>query len=254
MRPKKHSGKLVHICCRKMISQADLKRIASLGQIKYRQKYAQFLVEGRKGVEEVFHSKLQIDTILATSEFCNQFQPQYPYELITTKEMKRLSQFVTPPGVIAVVNKFKSEDTALENGLNIVLDGISDPGNLGAIMRIADWYGLSKVWLSEDCVDETNPKVIASSMGSFTRVECFRAVDEIWQKAKHIWGADLNGVSIYEIDPPKEPFVLIMGSESHGIRESFAKKLTNRLTIPKRGHAESLNVAVSTGIIVDRLV
>lgn len=254
MRPKKHSGKLVHICCRKMISQADLKRIASLGQTKYRQKYAQFLVEGRKGVEEVFHSKLQIDTILATSEFCNQFQPQYPYELITTKEMKRLSQFVTPPGVIAVVNKFKSEDTALENGLNIVLDGISDPGNLGAIMRIADWYGLSKVWLSEDCVDETNPKVIASSMGSFTRVECFRAVDEIWQKAKHIWGADLNGVSIYEIDPPKEPFVLIMGSESHGIRESFAKKLTNRLTIPKRGHAESLNVAVSTGIIVDRLV
>jgi len=237
-----------------MISQADLKRIASLGQTKYRQKYAQFLVEGRKGVEEVFHSKLQIDTILTTTEFCKQFQPEYPHEVITSKDMKRLSQFVTPPGVIAVVNKPKPEKVALDEGLNIVLDGISDPGNLGAIMRIADWYGLSKIWLSEDCVDETNPKTIASSMGSFTRVQCLRAFDGIWQATRHIWGADLNGVSIYEMKLPKEPYVLIMGSESHGIREPYAQKLTERLTIPKRGHAESLNVAVSTGIIVDRIL
>ena len=85
-----HSGKLLHICCREMISQADLKRIASLGQTKYRQKYAQFLVEGRKGVEEVFNSKLEVDTILATTEFIDQYKPSYPYEIIAAKDMKRL--------------------------------------------------------------------------------------------------------------------------------------------------------------------
>ena len=142
----------------------------------------------------------------------------------------------------------------MQNGLNLVLDGIADPGNLGAILRIADWYGLTQIWLSEDCVDETNPKVIASSMGSFTRVSCIRGADAIWQKSAHILGADLNGTSLYEMKSPEEPFVLIMGSESHGIRDAFSQKITQRITIPKRGGAESLNVAVSTGIIIDRLI
>ena len=249
-----HSGKLLHICCREMISQADLKRIASLGQTKYRQKYAQFLVEGRKGVEEVLHSKLEVDTILATTEFIDQYNPSYAYEIIAAKDMKRLSQFVSPPGVIALVTKPTFKKPVLQNGLNLVLDGIADPGNLGAILRIADWYGLTQIWLSEDCVDETNPKVIASSMGSFTRVSCIRGADAIWQKSAHILGADLNGTSLYELKSPEEPFVLIMGSESHGIRDAFSQKITQRITIPKRGGAESLNVAVSTGIIIDRLV
>ena len=248
------SGKLVHICCREMISQADLKQIASLGQTKYRQKYGQFLVEGRKGVEEVFHSKLQIDTILATTDFFEQFKPVYPCEIISAKDMKRISQFVSPPGVIAVVRKTVLKNPQLENGLNLVLDGISDPGNLGAILRIADWYGLTQIWLSDDCVDETNPKVIAASMGSFTRVNCIRNKEDIWQKSENIWGADLNGNSIYEVGQPSGKLVLIMGSESHGIRQYYSEKLTGRLTIPKIGGAESLNVSVSTGIIIDRLM
>ncbi len=237
-----------------MISQADLKQIASLGQTKYRQKYAQFLVEGRKGVEEVFHSKLQIDTILVTTDFFEQFNPGYPCEIISAKDMKRISQFVSPPGVIAVVRKKVNENPKLQKGLNLVLDGISDPGNLGAILRIADWYGLTQIWLSDDCVDETNPKVIAASMGSFIRVDCIRKNEEIWQESKHIWGADLNGNSLYEVQQPLGEWVLIMGSESHGIRPNYAQKLTQRLTIPKIGNAESLNVSVSTGIIIDRLI
>ena len=168
--------------------------------------------------------------------------------------MKRISQFVSPPGVIAVVVKSIFKKPVLQNGLNLVLDGIADPGNLGAVLRIADWYGLTQIWLSEDCVDETNPKVIASSMGSFARVGCIRGADAVWQKSAHILGADLNGTSLYEMKSPEEPFVLIMGSESHGIRDAFAQKITQRITIPKRGGAESLNVAVSTGIIMDRLV
>ncbi len=248
------SIKIVHICCGKMISQADIKRIACLGQTKYRQKYGQFLVEGRKAVEEVFHSSLQIDTILATQEFFDKFQPKYDCSLIPNKDMKRLSQFVTPPGVIAVVNKAKNIPPILQNGLNLVLDGVADPGNLGAIMRVADWYGLTQIWLSDDCVDETNPKVIASSMGSFTRIRCIRNAEAVWQKASQILGADLQGESIYQIQVPETPFVLIMGSESHGIRDAYAAKLTKKLTIPKIGHAESLNVAVSTGIIIDRLL
>ncbi len=237
-----------------MISQADIKRFAGLGQTKYRQKYGQFLVEGRKAVEEVFHSSLQIDTILATQEFFDKFHPPYDCTLIPNKDMKRLTQFVTPPGVIAVVNKAQNSDPILQKGLNLVLDGVSDPGNLGAIMRIADWYGLTQIWLGEDCVDETNPKVIASSMGSFTRITCIRNADSVWQKAPHILGADLQGESIYQTQVPSTPFVLLMGSESHGIRESYAAKLTKRLTIPKIGQAESLNVAVSTGILIDRLL
>jgi TrmH family RNA methyltransferase len=237
-----------------MISQADLKRFASLAQTKYRQKYDQFLVEGRKAVEEVFHSKYQIDTILATEAFVAKYQPPFPFYTIPSKDMNRLSQFVSPPGIIAVVNKPKVTSATLQPGLNLVLDGIADPGNLGTILRIADWYGLRQLWLSDDCVDETNPKVIAASMGSFCRVTCLRNAESVWQTATSILGADLDGTSLYKIEVPTTPYVLIMGSESHGLRPAFAKTLTQRLTIPRIGLAESLNVSVSTGIIMDRLL
>lgn len=237
-----------------MISQADLKRFASLAQTKYRQKYDQFLVEGRKAVEEVFHSEFQIDTILATEAFVTKYQPPFPFQIIPAKDMNRLSQFVSPPGIIAIVNKTKAISARLEPGLNLVLDGIADPGNLGTILRIADWYGLRQLWLSDDCVDETNPKVIAASMGSFCRVKCLRNAESVWQTATSILGADLDGTSLYKMVVPITPYVLIMGSESHGLRPAFAQTLTQRLTIPRIGSAESLNVSVSTGIILDRLL
>jgi RNA methyltransferase, TrmH family len=238
-----------------MISQADLKRFASLRQTKFRQKYDLFLVEGRKVVEEVFHSDWEIDTILATHAFVEKHQPPYPYEVIPSKEMEKLSQFDTAPGVIAVVKSPNWPIPMLSKGLNVVLDGVSDPGNLGAILRICDWYGLSKIWLYGDCVDETNPKVIAASMGSFLRVPCYRNHHHIWQQAPRIMGAQLQGTSIYEVlKSPNQPHVLIMGSESHGLCPELQSLLTQSITIPKLGNAESLNLSVSTAIIVDRLI
>lgn len=248
------SLKNVHICCREMISQADLKRFASLGQTKYRQKYAQFLVEGRKAVEEVFHSKLEIDTILATSAFIERFPMPFNVEIIPAKDMERISQFTTPPGVIAVVNKPEYDVPQEFSKFNIYLDGVSDPGNLGAIMRIADWYGIDTLWLSEDCVDETNPKVIASSMGSFIRIKCLRST-AIFKHNLEVLGADLEGISVYNLPQTRETQqVLVMGSESHGIRPEIAQLLTKKVNIPRIGGAESLNVAVSAGILVDRLL
>jgi TrmH family RNA methyltransferase len=245
----------LHLCCAVMISQADLKRFASLRQTKFRQKYGQFIVEGRKVVEEVFHSEWEIDTILITKDFLDKHTVPYSYHVISSQEMHRISNFDTPPGVLAVVNKPNFAPPSLSQHLNLVLDQISDPGNLGAILRICDWYGIDKVWLNGDCVDETNPKVIAASMGSFLRVKCFRDHHHLWKASPLIIGAELSGISLYQYTLPESlPTVLIMGSESHGISKELVSLLHQSITIPKLGKAESLNMAVSCAVIIDRLV
>jgi TrmH family RNA methyltransferase len=142
----------------------------------------------------------------------------------------------------------------IKNKISIVLDGIQDPGNLGTIIRIADWFGISQIVCSMDTVELYNPKVIQSTMGSFVRVNVWYDQPEDFLKTLNVpvLGALLNGKSIYETEKLKEG-VLVIGNESKGIRENVLKWITDPVTIPRIGGAESLNAAVATGIIISHI-
>ncbi len=253
----------MHICCGKMASLAEIKQIASLRYPKFRQKYGQFVVEGRKGVDEVFHSNLKVVKILLTATYLSKFgKPNCAENLmeqVSEKEMERMSQMDTPPGILAWMEIPIVVQKPEHAPFYLILDGISDPSNLGAILRIADWYGLNQVILSSDCTDEYNLKCVTASMGSFTRVKCIRLdLDHFLSGVTTVYGALLNGQSIYEasekMGQTPQPQALIIGSESHGIRENLLTRINHPVTIPRIGGAESLNASVATGILLDRFL
>lgn len=235
-----------------MTSQAELKQFASLRMPKFRQKYGQFMVEGRKAVYEVFHSELVIVKILCTRWYFDKHKPELECDIISDADCNRLSQFDTPPGIMAIVQIPQEPEWNVNQKLTLALDGISDPGNMGTIIRIADWYGIKQILLSEDCVDVYNNKCISSTMGSFIRIDCIYTNLEEVLKGKQVYGAMLEGKSVYQI-PVEKPTVLLIGSESHGIRQHLLPLLTEQITIPRIGLAESLNAGVATAILVDRL-
>jgi TrmH family RNA methyltransferase len=235
-----------------MTSQAELKQFASLRMPKFRQKYGQFTVEGRKAVHEVFHSRLKVVKILATKWYIDRYNPEYDCDIISDPDNLKLSQYDTPPGIIAVVEIPKDPQWDQNQTLTLALDGISDPGNMGTIIRIADWYGIKQILMSNDCVDVYNNKCLAATMGSFTRVDCIYTDLLETIQGKNVFGAFLGGTSIYELKLT-EPTVLLIGSESHGIREHLNNVVTNKITIPRIGEAESLNAGVATAIMLDRL-
>ncbi len=235
-----------------MTSQAELKQFASLRLPKFRQKYGQFMVEGRKAVHEVFHSPLKVVKILATKWYFDKNPMEFDCDIISDQDNLRLSQFDTPPGILAIVEIPQNHQWDQNQRLTLALDGISDPGNMGTIIRIADWYGIKQILLSNDCVDVYNHKCIAASMGSFTRIECIYAdLTEILPN-KMVFGAFLDGQSIYQTQIT-EPTILVIGSESHGIRPHLESLISKKITIPKIGSAESLNAGVATAIMLDRL-
>ena len=143
-------------------------------------------------------------------------------------------------------------DLPNNTGLILALDGVSDPGNLGTIIRVADWYGIKHIVTSTDSADAYNPKTISATMGSFVRVSVSQVeLPEYLQTLNMpIYGAFLDGQSVHTTDLSAKG-VLLMGSESHGIREQCAKLVSDKITIPAFGEAESLNVAMATGIILD---
>ncbi len=210
------------------------------------------MVEGRKAVHEVFHSPLKVVKILATKWYYDKNQMEFDCDIISDQDNLRLSQFDTPPGILAIVEIPQNQQWNENQSLTLALDGISDPGNMGTIIRIADWYGIKQILLSNDCVDVYNHKCIAATMGSFTRIECiYTDLTETLQN-KIVLGAFLDGQSLYQTKI-SEPTVLVIGSESHGIRPQLESLITKKITIPKIGSAESLNAGVATAIMLDRL-
>ncbi|EJN6828936.1 RNA methyltransferase [Vibrio cidicii] len=239
-----------------MISKNQLKLLRALGQKKQRKAHGLFLVQGEKNVLELAKSTLAVQQIFATEEFLAQYGKELAsFECIEASldDLTKASTLVSNNAAIAVV-EIPRVEIPLAQGLMIALDGVSDPGNLGTIIRVADWYGIKHIVASSDCADPYNPKTISATMGSFGRVQV-SLVDlpsYLQQSNLPIYGAFLEGESVHKTDFAAQG-ILLMGSESHGIREQASKFVTDKITIPAFGGAESLNVAMATGIILDNM-
>lgn len=243
-----------------MISKNQLKLINALEQKKQRKKHGLFLVQGEKNVDELFNSSFTIKQLFATSAYINKNSSLLSEKGLvsitveaTEEELKKAGTLVSNNSVLAVVAcKTTDLPTIRGNELILVLDQVGDPGNLGTIIRVADWYGIEQIVCSLDCADFYNPKVIAATMGSFARVKISHTnlTEYLSQQTKPVYGAFLEGENIHKTQLSNSAFI-VMGSESHGISEDVAKLITDKITIPAFGKAESLNVAMATGIILD---
>ncbi|MDX8338707.1 RNA methyltransferase [Draconibacterium sp. IB214405] len=246
-----------------MIGKSTIKLINSLALKKYRSKEKLFLIEGDKMVKEALDSDLNIEHLIVTSQFLARYDIEQTNAVrhteVDERELKKMSLLQHPQNSLAICELPEKPEfpATLPDGLSVYLDGIQDPGNMGTIVRICDWYGIKHIFCSPDSVDLYNPKVIQASMGSFNRVtlfECeFPELFALAQKSNTpCFGAFMNGENIYQQQLPQQA-VLVMGNEGNGIRESVEKLITNKLSIPNFSEnnvkAESLNVSVATAII-----
>ncbi|MFC3030919.1 TrmH family RNA methyltransferase [Pseudoalteromonas fenneropenaei] len=239
-----------------MASKNQLKHIRALGQKKFRKEFGQYLVQGEKNVLELLAAGIEIVELFATPQFITTHQAQLrQVNVIPCDEesLSKASTLVSNNAAIAIV-ALPAEPAIDKRGWVLALDGVSDPGNLGTIIRVADWYGFKQVVLGEQCADPFNPKVISATMGSFVRVAAIRTNLNTFLAHYNgpIYGAYLGGENVHQVAFGTQG-VLVMGSESHGISSEIGKYISHKITIPAFGGAESLNVAMATGIIVDNI-
>ncbi len=240
-----------------MVSKNQLKFIKSLKIKKYRQQESCFLVEGRKNVEELLRSTFEIEMVLVTEQFLNnhpQMLAEIPASKVILSKQKDLEEagtFQTNQECLAVVKMQKHNISSLDYSDKIVvLDGVGDPGNLGTIIRTLDWFGFRQIVCSLDSTEFYNPKTINSTMGSFARMKVYYTdlLPLLSNATIPVIGAVLEGKNPEDLKFPN-PMFLVMGSESHGISAEVMSLLTEKVTIPRYGAAESLNVGIATGIL-----
>lgn len=240
-----------------MLSKRDLKYFKSLQLKKYRQQERKFLVEGAKGVEETLASTYEVEVLLGVESYLNELPDALKDKAARVTEVKerdlvQVGTFKSNQSALAIVKMPEAKEPKVQKDENtLVLDGINDPGNLGTIIRIADWYGVKQIICSMDTADVYNPKVINSTMGSYTRVEVHytNLITLLSDIQLPIYGTLLDGNSIYNSELKNG--VILMGSESHGIRPELREYVTDSLKIPGKGQAESLNVGVATAVVLD---
>lgn len=238
-----------------MLSKTKIKYIQSLGHKKFRDEEGLFLAEGPKIVKELINETPE----LVQSVYCldswvseNENLPAgIEQNLVTEAELGRISQLSTPNEVLAVVKKISSNSIDTKNKITIALDTIQDPGNMGTIIRTADWFGINQVVCSYDSADIYNPKVVQSTMGSIIRVKVIYVDLREWIQEHNVktYAAALNGADISTIKNLKEG-IIIIGNESKGIHPDILQIVNEKITIAKKGKAESLNAAVAVGIIM----
>jgi TrmH family RNA methyltransferase len=231
----------------------ELKYIQSFAHKKHWDQESVFIVEGPKLVKELLESDWTIEKIYASSDWLNAQEPLgVPTEQVDEIILERISQFKTANQVLALVKK-KVANASLnfDKELTLVLDGIQDPGNFGAIIRTADWFGVKQILVSEDNAGLYNPKVIQSTMGSFLRVHVAQYnIEAVLSTSKlPIYGAVLSGAPLSRTKM-QAPCFLVIGNESKGIRPNLQPYITHPVTITSYGAAESLNAAVATGILL----
>jgi TrmH family RNA methyltransferase len=239
-----------------MITKSEVKYIQSLAHQKSRNETQCFLAEGVRLVDDLLACcPEQIKVVFCKQEYVNRlltFNTNISYKIITEEELCRISQMQQPNQVLAVIEQFHNKlPEKKQKEWILALDGIQDPGNMGTIIRLADWFGIKHIVCSKDCVDAYNPKVVQSSMGSIARVAChYVSLNEfLLQYDLPLIGATMTGEALQTFHFPKAG-ILIIGNEGKGIRQEITSVLTQSLTIPSFGGAESLNAAMATGIIL----
>jgi TrmH family RNA methyltransferase len=244
-----------------MLSKNTLKFIKSLQQKKFRNEEQSFFVEGAKSVLELLGSDFEVTHLLYTDRFLGNHPKaiaDYKGEAyqVTEKTLEMAGSLQANDAALAVAKmKENAPFSVRQNEWVLALDDVRDPGNLGTIIRIADWYGINKIVMSPETADLYNPKVLQASMGSFTRIRFFYTDLEafISKSAVPAFGAFLDGESVYTSRFPKGG-ILVMGNESKGISAKLEKCIPHKVTIPRFGNAESLNVAVATAVICDNIL
>ena len=232
------------------LSKNHLKLITSLSQKKYRHKYKLFIVEGIKVVQEFLNSSYELEILFSTE---SSFSYLDSFIEVSEQELKKISSLKTPNKVIALF-KIPVEKNSSSSGLIVALDAINDPGNLGTIIRLCDWFGIDQLLCSKETVDCYNTKVVQSSMGSLTRVAIsyIDLKEYLTSVSIPVFTADMDGDNIYEMKPPTSA-VLVMGNEANGISNSIKQIVSTKITIPRYGNSqltESLNVATATAILL----
>ena len=241
-----------------MITKNQVKYIQSLGQKKWRDSEQVFIAEGPKLVNELLiAANCKIIQLYALKEWIDQIQPGVEVTEVTTDEFQKISQLSTPNQVVAIAKKIEWESEAIIKGnISLALDEIQDPGNMGTIIRLADWFGVKNIFCSMNCADAYNPKVVQASMGSITRVRIEYTDLPLFLGKNNklpIYAATLNGRDITKMDKLNEG-LSVVGPESKGISDEILKLVNANITIPGKGKAESLNAAVATGIILSHLL
>lgn len=243
-----------------MLSKAKSKFIKSLQLKKYRIAEQCFVVDGGKSVKELLGASFTVLTLVATKGFieANRHLLRDGVEVVeaTEKELSAIGSFQTNESALAVAQMRKNTAPSLKPGeWALVLDDIRDPGNLGTIIRTADWYGVKNIIASHETADFYNPKVISASMGSFTRVSVYytELVEYLAGCSQTIYGAFLDGEDVHTARMDKGG-LLVIGNEASGISEKVGTRVTQRVTIPCYGKAESLNAAIATAVILDNVM
>jgi len=239
-----------------MLSKNQFKLINRLKKKKYRSEYQLFLVEGIKVVEEFVQSDFKSHLIFCTNEYNNDLSIKN-LTVISDKELKRISEFSTPNQILGIF-EIPNNDNVYKDGFTLILDGVNDPGNLGTIIRMCDWFGVEQIICSPDTVDCYNPKVVQASMGSLARVTIIytNIISYLKQETRPIFGALLEGENIYQKKLTKES-VLVLGNEANGISREVQKLITSKITIPQFGEirrTDSLNVATATAILLSEFM
>lgn len=238
-----------------MLSKAQIKHIRALGLQKYRQEHKQYTAEGDKIVREWLQSAQHIEMIVALEDWAARNtaliakHPDTALYIVAQHVLESVSQLQTPNGVLIVASMPNQTESLPDNEWALALDDIQDPGNMGTIIRIADWFGIRKIVCSAGCVDVYNPKVVQASMGGHLRVAFEeRNLDDYLKSVSiPILAAILDGENIDSMDR-LDAAVLLIGNESKGVSPALQALATKRITIPGKGGAESLNAAVSAGI------
>ena len=235
-----------------MVSKNQIKLITSLQQKKYRIANKLFFAEGVKGIQELLDSDFVLEHLYTTQNDFDAVSNEKK-TIVSESDLKKLTALATSNSCLAVF-KMPTEKPIIETGLIVVLDSIRDPGNLGTILRLCDWFGIQQVLCSKETVDVYNPKVVQATMGSIARINinyidlnAFVATTKL-----PVFGTFMDGTNIYKSVLPKEG-IIIMGNEANGISTELEKLVTSRLTIPRFGDlqkTESLNVATATAIVL----
>lgn len=235
-----------------MLSKNQIKLISSLQQKKHRFANQLFFAEGVKVIQELVKSNFELEHLYTTKEDFNDIAPN-KRGVISENELNKISALSTPNTCLAVF-KIPLENKIIESGLILALDSIRDPGNLGTILRLCDWFGIQQLICSKETVDIYNPKVVQATMGSIARVNVNYVDLEtfITQTELPVFGTFMDSENIYKTTLSQEG-IIVMGNEANGISESIEKLISKRLTIPRFGNlqiTESLNVATATAIIL----